>query len=426
MFTRLFVQNPIFTNVIAIIAVILGIVSLTRLPIALYPDITPPTIAVSASYPGADAETVAKTVGAPIELQVNGVENMIYMSSTSADDGTYSLTVTFALGTDVNIAMVLLQNLVNNALPLLPQVVQQQGVTVTKHSPSILQVIALDSPRRLLRQPFSGQLRKPANRKRPFPREGGRQVQAFGAGFYAMRIWLDLDKLNYLGVSVDEVNQAISQQNVQVAAGNVGGRPNSDKQAMQLTVLMQGQLDTPTAFGDIIVKTLPGNQIIRLRDVGEIEMGAQSYGAQSQIRGDNAALIAIYQLPDANALETAANIRSAMEKLSKDFPTRHALDNAVRHVALRFHRRDASISDLCEVHCAGHAGRAGLPPELPGGGRPGGGHSRDPHGGVRFPEHRRFFGEHDIAFRARAGDRAHRGRLDHRCGSHHVPVWSGG
>lgn len=120
--------------------------SLTRLPIALYPDITPPTIAVSASYPGADAETVAKTVGAPIELQVNGVENMIYMSSTSADDGTYSLTVTFALGTDVNIAMVLLQNLVNNALPLLPEVVQQQGVTVTKHSPSILQVIALDSP----------------------------------------------------------------------------------------------------------------------------------------------------------------------------------------------------------------------------------------------------------------------------------------
>ena len=231
MFTRLFVQNPIFTNVIAIIAVILGIVSLTRLPIALYPDITPPTIAVSASYPGADAETVAKTVGAPIELQVNGVENMIYMSSTSADDGTYSLTVTFALGTDVNIAMVLLQNLVNNALPLLPQVVQQQGVTVTKHSPSILQVIALDSPggsydNLFLANYANLQIENVLSRVK-----GVGQVQAFGAGFYAMRIWLDLDKLNYLGVSVDEVNQAISQQNVQVAAGNVGGRPNSDKQA---------------------------------------------------------------------------------------------------------------------------------------------------------------------------------------------------
>ena len=346
MFTRLFVQNPIFTNVIAIIAVILGIVSLTRLPIALYPDITPPTIAVSASYPGADAETVAKTVGAPIELQVNGVENMIYMSSTSADDGTYSLTVTFALGTDVNIAMVLLQNLVNNALPLLPQVVQQQGVTVTKHSPSILQVIALDSPggsydNLFLANYANLQIENVLSRVK-----GVGQVQAFGAGFYAMRIWLDLDKLNYLGVSVDEVNQAISQQNVQVAAGNVGGRPNSDKQAMQLTVLMQGQLDTPTAFGDIIVKTLPGNQIIRLRDVGEIEMGAQSYGAQSQIRGDNAALIAIYQLPDANALETAANIRSAMEKLSKDFPpdmrwtmpfnTSHFVSIAVTQVYLTF------------------------------------------------------------------------------------------
>ena len=346
MFTRLFVQNPIFTNVIAIIAVILGIVSLTRLPIALYPDITPPTIAVSASYPGADAETVAKTVGAPIELQVNGVENMIYMSSTSADDGTYSLTVTFALGTDVNIAMVLLQNLVNNALPLLPQVVQQQGVTVTKHSPSILQVIALDSPggsydNLFLANYANLQIENVLSRVK-----GVGQVQAFGAGFYAMRIWLDLDKLNYLGVSVDEVNQAISQQNVQVAAGNVGGRPNSDKQAKQLTVLMQGQLDTPTAFGDIIVKTLPGNQIIRLRDVGEIEMGAQSYGAQSQIRGDNAALIAIYQLPDANALETAANIRSAMEKLSKDFPpdmrwtmpfdTSHFVSIAVTQVYLTF------------------------------------------------------------------------------------------
>lgn len=346
MFTRLFVQNPIFTNVIAIIAVILGVVSLTRLPIALYPDITPPTIAVSASYPGADAETVAKTVGAPIELQVNGVENMIYMSSTSADDGTYSLTVTFALGTDVNIAMVLLQNLVNNALPLLPQVVQQQGVTVTKHSPSILQVIALDSPggsydNLFLANYANLQIENVLSRVK-----GVGQVQAFGAGFYAMRIWLDLDKLNYLGVSVDEVNQAISQQNVQVAAGNVGGRPNSDKQAMQLTVLMQGQLDTPTAFGDIIVKTLPGNQIIRLRDVGEIEMGAQSYGAQSQIRGDNAALIAIYQLPDANALETAANIRSAMEKLSKDFPpdmrwtmpfdTSHFVSIAVTQVYLTF------------------------------------------------------------------------------------------
>ena len=207
MFTRLFVQNPIFTNVIAIIAVILGIVSLTRLPIALYPDITPPTIAVSASYPGADAETVAKTVGAPIELQVNGVENMIYMSSTSADDGTYSLTVTFALGTDVNIAMVLLQNLVNNALPLLPEVVQQQGVTVTKHSPSILQVIALDSPggsydNLFLANYANLQIENVLSRVK-----GVGQVQAFGAGFYAMRIWLDLDKLNYLGVSVDEVKE---------------------------------------------------------------------------------------------------------------------------------------------------------------------------------------------------------------------------
>ena len=320
MFTRLFVQNPIFTNVIAIITVILGIVSLTRLPVALYPDITPPTIAVSASYPGADAETVAKTVGSPIELQVNGVEGMLYMSSTSADDGSYSLTVTFALGTDSNIAMVLLQNLVNNALPLLPQEVQQQGVTVTKHSPSILQVVALDSPDGTYDNLYLANYAD-LHLKNVLARvKGVGQVQAFGAGNYAMRVWLDLDKLNYLGLSMAEVNTAISQQNVQVAAGNIGGRPTGPGQAVQLTVLLQGQLDTPQAFGDIIIKSLPNNQIIRLRDVGSIELGAQSYGAQSQVHGNNAALLAVYQLPDANALSTAANITAAMHTLAEDFP----------------------------------------------------------------------------------------------------------
>lgn len=320
MISRLFVNNPIFTNVIAIIALILGAISLTRLPMALYPDITPPTIAVAASYPGADAETVAKTVGSPIELQINGVENMLYMSSTSADDGSYSLTVTFALGTDPNLAMVLLQNLVNNALPLLPQAVQQQGVSVTKSSPSILQVVALQSPdgtydNLYLSNYASLRIGNVLSRVK-----GVGQVREFGAGSYAMRVWLDLDKLTSLGLSVDEVNAAIGQQNVQVAAGNVGGRPSAATQAMQLTVLMQGQLDTPSAFGDIIIKVLPGNAVIRLRDVGTVEMGAETYSAQARIHGEDAALLAIYQLPGANALETAAGIRAAMDTLAKDFP----------------------------------------------------------------------------------------------------------
>ncbi len=320
MITRLFVNNPIFTNVIAIVALILGGIALARLPMALYPDITPPTIAVAASYPGADAETVAKTVGAPLELQINGVENMLYMSSTSADDGSYSLTVTFALGTDPDIAMVLLQNLVNNAMPLLPEAVQQQGVSVTKSSPSILQVVALQSPDGTYDNLYLSNYANLHVVNTLARVSGVGQVQEFGAGAYAMRVWLDLDKLAYLGLSVDEVNTAISQQNVQVAAGNVGGRPSAATQALQLTVLMQGQLDTPSAFGDIIIKILPGNEVIRLRDVGTVEMGAQSYGAQARIHGEDAALLAVYQLPGANALETAVGIRAAMESLAGNFP----------------------------------------------------------------------------------------------------------
>lgn len=338
MFSRLFIRNPVFTTVIALITLLLGGITLYHLPVELYPDITPPTVVVSAFYPGADAKTIADTVGSPIEQSVNGIQDMLYMSSKSADNGSYTLTVTFALGTDIDVATVLLQNLVNNALPTLPAAVQQQGVTVTKSSSSILQFVCLQSPDNAydnlyLSNYASLQL---VNVLARVPGVG--QVTIMGASNYAMRVWLDLDRMNALGVSIDEVNGAIAKQNVQVAAGRIGGQPSSDRQQFQFTVLTQGLLDTPEAFGNIIVRTggsgagnAPrGNaagsadgvdgRIVRIRDIARVELGAESYDLIARAHDADAAMIAIYQQPGANALDTAKAVNQVMTSLARDFP----------------------------------------------------------------------------------------------------------
>lgn len=338
MFSRLFIRNPVFTTVIALITLLLGGITLYHLPVELYPDITPPTVVVSAFYPGADAKTIADTVGSPIEQSVNGIQDMLYMSSKSADNGSYTLTVTFALGTDIDVATVLLQNLVNNALPTLPAAVQQQGVTVTKSSSSILQFVCLQSPDNAydnlyLSNYASLQLVNVLARV-----SGVGQVTIMGASNYAMRVWLDLDRMNALGVSIDEVNGAIAKQNVQVAAGRIGGQPSSDRQQFQFTVLTQGLLDTPEAFGNIIVRTggsgagnAPrGNaagsadgvdgRIVRIRDIARVELGAESYDLIARAHDADAAMIAIYQQPGANALDTAKAVNQVMTSLARDFP----------------------------------------------------------------------------------------------------------
>lgn len=347
MFSRLFIQNPIFTSVIAIIMVILGGLTLYGLPVGLYPDITPPTVVVNAYYPGADAQTIATTVGSPLEDEINGIQDMLYMSSKSSDNGQYALTVTFALGTDVNIATVLLQNLVNNALPTLPEAVQQQGVTVTQSSPSILQVVTLQSPGGTWDNLYLSNyaVLQIQNVLARVPGVG--QVNLMGASPYAMRVWLDLDKMNYLGVTTQEVATALAQQNVQVPAGQIGGQPSSKSQQFQLTVLTQGLLESPEAFGAVIVKIIPpgqqgnsgqGNavgksgqsgipqnggqsgQIIRVRDIARVELGAQSYDLFARVHDTNAALLAIYQTPGANALDTARQITKTMNQLATAFP----------------------------------------------------------------------------------------------------------
>ena len=338
MFSRLFIRNPVFTTVIALITLLLGGITLYHLPVELYPDITPPTVVVSAFYPGADAKTIADTVGSPIEQSVNGIQDMLYMSSKSADNGSYTLTVTFALGTDIDVATVLLQNLVNNALPTLPAAVQQQGVTVTKSSSSILQFVCLQSPDNAYNNLYlsnyaSLQL---VNVLARVPGVG--QVTIMGASNYAMRVWLDLDRMNALGVSIDEVNGAIAKQTVQVAAGRIGGQPSSDRQQFQFTVLTQGLLYTPEALGYIIVRTggsgagnAPrGNaagsadgvdgRIVRIRDIARVELGAESYDLIARAHDADAAMIAIYQQPGANALDTAKAVNQVMTSLARDFP----------------------------------------------------------------------------------------------------------
>ena len=332
MFSRLFIRNPVFTTVIALITLLLGGITLYHLPVELYPDITPPTVVVSAFYPGADAKTIADTVGSPIEQSVNGIQDMLYMSSKSADNGSYTLTVTFALGTDTDVATVLLQNLVNNALPTLPAAVQQQGVTVTKSSSSILQFVCLQSPDNTYDNLYLSNYASLQIVNVLARGPGVGQVTIMGASNYAMRVWLDLDKMNALDVSIDEVNGAIAKQNVQVAAGRIGGQPSSDRQQFQFTVLTQGLLDTPEAFGDIIVRTGGSGsngarstggvdgRIVRIRDVARVELGAESYDLIARAHNADAAMIAIYQQPGANALDTAKAVNQAMTALAQDFP----------------------------------------------------------------------------------------------------------
>ena len=321
MFTRLFVQNPIFTNVIAIIAVILGIVSLTRLPIALYPDITPPTIAVSASYPGADAETVAKTVGAPIELQVNGVENMLYMTSTAASgSGSGSINVYFSLGTDPDMALVNVNNKVNLAQTVLPEAVRRQGVSVLKRSPAMLLVFSYFSPDGRYDQVFINnwaQINVVDALKRV---EGVGDVTIFGSMDYAMRIWLQPDKLAKYGVSVNEVAAAIQEQNSQYAPGRLGEMPSPDSTQLTWQIDTQGRLVTPEEFGEIIVRSGPDSAMLRLKDVARVELGGKDYSVTSRYNGMVARMGAVYLLPGANAIATGDRVLDKLAEIGLTMP----------------------------------------------------------------------------------------------------------
>ncbi len=322
MISKFFIDRPVLANVLAIVMVLIGGVALFTLPVAQYPNVVPPTVSVTTSYPGASADTVMNTVALPIEQQVNGVQGMIYMQSTSAADGTYSLTVTFDIGTDLNFAQVLVQNRVSAAMASLPQAVQVQGVTVQQKSTSILQIVTLTSPDgrydSLFLSNYATISLVPELSRVP----GVGNVSVLGVGQYSMRIWLDPEKLQARALAPADVIKAIQQQSQQVTSGQVGAPPAPAGQNFQYTVNVEGRLTDPVEFANIIVKvdSANGGQITRVRDVGRVELGAQSYSQSSRLNGKPAAGIGIFQLPTANALNVAALVNAKMVELAKSFP----------------------------------------------------------------------------------------------------------
>jgi HAE1 family hydrophobic/amphiphilic exporter-1 len=320
MFSRFFIDRPIFANVIAIVTMIFGVVALLGLPVEQYPEITPPTVQVRTVYPGASAEVVADTVASPIEQAVNGVENMLYMSSTSAGDGSFGLTVTFEIGTDLDQAQVLLENRIAQAEPLLPEEVRRQGITVRKQTTNIILVINLLSPDRRYSSLFLtnyGTLRVRDELSRIY---GVGDVRSFGGSDYSMRVWLDPEKLKVRRLTTQDVLRVLREQNVQVAAGAVGQSPASEGQSFQLNVQALGRLSTVEQFENIMVKSGEGTRITYLKDIARVELGAQTYDQYALKNGQPSASLAIFQLPGANSLDVADQVRAVIAKLARDFP----------------------------------------------------------------------------------------------------------
>lgn len=336
-FVYFFIDRPVFASVISIVTLIAGMVAIFTLPIAQYPEIAPPTIRVNASYTGANAQTVSDVVATPIEQQINGVENMLYMTSQSTNEGSLQITVTFAVGTNLDVAQVQVQNRVAIALPLLPQEVQQRGVTVRKASPDITLIVSLYSPDGSRDSLYMSnyatlQLLDPITR---LPGVG--DVNLFGSRDYAMRIWLDPEKIAARNMTVGDVLQALQEQNIQVAAGIVGGPPlPAGSSQFQYTMSAQGRLSEPEQFREIVVKVSPDGKTTQLKDVARVELGAADYGRGNTFNGKPTIGMGIFQLPGTNAIQTANAIYKRMEELKANFPP--GLDYAIPYDTTLFVR----------------------------------------------------------------------------------------
>lgn len=318
--SKFFIDRPIFAGVLSALILLAGILSVFRLPISEYPEVVPPSVVVRAQYPGANPKVIAETVAAPLEEAINGVENMLYMQSQANSDGNLTVTVYFKLGVDPDKAQQLVQNRVAEALPRLPEDVQRLGVTTLKSSPTLTMVVHLISPDDRYDMTY---LRNYAvlNVKDRLARiPGVGEVGLFGSGDYAMRIWLDPHKVAQLGLTASDVVRAIREQNVQVAAGIIGGPPSDGNVPLQLSINTRGRLKTAAEFGNIIVKSSPDGGITRLSDVARIELAASEYGLRSLLDNKPAVAIPIFQAPGANALDVSSRVRDVMRELSKDFP----------------------------------------------------------------------------------------------------------
>ena len=320
MFSRFFIDRPIFAAVISLLITLAGAIALQRLPIAQYPPVAPPTVQVDCNYPGASSAVVSQTVAAPIEQQVNGVENMLYMASQSTNDGSYTLTVTFKPGVNLNLAQVLVQNRVSLALPMLPDVVRQTGVVTKKRAPDILLTVSLNSPTERYDQLYLSNYALMHIRDELSRLPGISEVLVFGQRDYSLRVWLKPDMLAERSLTVLDVQAALREQNFQLATGQLGQPPSSTGQAWQIPLATVGRLQTPEEFGEIILRVTPDQRIIRLKDVARIELGARSQDVANRFDGKPTVGLAIFQLPTANALETADQIKAKMQELSADFP----------------------------------------------------------------------------------------------------------
>ena len=322
MFSKFFINRPIFATVLALLIVVAGLVTLNILPVAQFPEITPPTVQVSAVYPGANAETVAQTVGIPIEQQVNGVDGMLYMSSNSSSSGAYSLTITFAVGTNIDMATVQVQNRVSIAQSSLPEPVVVQGVTVQKQSSNIVMFLTMTSQDSVYNSLYLTNYAK-LNLVDQLTRVPGvGAVNVMGAGDYSMRIWLDPEAMRIRNISPQQVYQSIQSQNVEVSAGYIGqpiGQDNNN--AFQYTLNVQGRLKSPEQFGNIIIRREQDGAMLRLKDIARIDLGSASYSVVSRLNGKPTAAIAIYQQPGSNSLDVSKGVKAKMEELAESFPS---------------------------------------------------------------------------------------------------------
>jgi len=317
--SKFFIDRPIFAGVISTVILLVGLISMFLLPISEYPEVVPPSVIVKAQFPGANPKVIAQTVATPLEEQINGVESMLYMFSQAASDGTLTLTVTFKLGTDADLATQLVQNRVNQALPRLPEVTRQLGVTTVKSSPDLTMVVHLTSPNERYDMLYlrNYALLNVKDQLAKIPGIGS--VDMFGSGDYAMRIWLDPQKVAERGMTADEVVASIRRQNVQVSAGVIGGPPYGDSVELQLPINAQGRLTDSDQFSEIVIKR-DGGVVTRLKDVARIEVDAAQYGLRSLLDNKPAVAIPVFQAPGSNAIEISNQVRATMAELKKNFP----------------------------------------------------------------------------------------------------------
>jgi len=317
---RYFIDRPVFAAVLSILITLLGLMAMPRLPVSEYPDVVPPTISITASYPGASPETLAETVAAPIEQAVNGVEGQMYITSSSTADGLLTINVNFKLGTDLDKAQVLVQNRVATAEPRLPEDVRRLGVVVDKSAPTFLMVVHLTSPDGRYDPLYISNYASLKVRDELARLPGVANARVFGGTDYSMRIWLDPEKIAALNLSPGDILAGLRRQSVQVAAGSLGGEPQPSGSAYEMTVEAPGRLADPEQFAQVVVARGPDGALVRVRDIGRVELGAQTYQVNASLDGKKAVAIGIFQRPGTNALQTADDVKSVMAKLSKDFP----------------------------------------------------------------------------------------------------------